>query len=161
MESINILLDRKSKRSKQKYVRKHTCSFRLRRNVLRSKLREDFNNVNFIEYDAYTNPFIGQIGVNVAPGTDNTSTYNISINTSLGNSFFSSPAAETTISGNLNAFVKEYVIRVLECDEVVSRPSCANPVPATPDHLDRAIVNLIVNHYKKYLMKMNPKHILG
>ncbi len=126
-----------------------------------SEVYYELNNVDFTEYDAYTNPFIGEIGVNVAPGTNSTSTYNINVSTPLGNNFFSTPASEMTISGIETSFYKEFFGRVFEFGEVSSRLSFMNNTATLPNHLDRAIVNMITYHYKEVFDEENPKAYFG
>lgn len=105
------------------------------------------NNINFLEYDAYTNPFIGQVGINIAPGGDNTNPYLVEVTTPLGNTFISTPGAEMTLSGNESSLYKEFFLRVFYGSEVVSRPSWANPISTMPNFLDRGIAKTIYNHY--------------
>ena len=126
-----------------------------------SEVDYELNNVDFTEYDAYTNPFIGEIGVNVAPGTDNTSTYSGNITAPLGNNFFTSPAAEMTISGVEAAFYKETIGQVFKFGNVSSRLSFMNLTGTMPNHLDRAIVNMIAYHYKEVFDEEDPKAYFG
>ena len=126
-----------------------------------SEVDYELNDVNLLEYNAYTNPFIGLIGVNVAPGTDNTSPYILNVITPLGNSFSTSLGAEMTISGVETSFYKEFFGKVLYLNNISSRPSFMNLTATMPNHLDRAIVNLIVNHYKKVFDENEPKAYFG
>ncbi len=114
------------------------------------------NNVSFLQYNAYTNPFIGQIGVNVAPGTDETNIVQVAVTTPLGRTYSSSPAAEVTISGDEAAFYKEFFGRVFYFNEVSSRPSFMNTTGTIPNFLDRTIVNLIVNYHKQVFNPNEP-----
>lgn len=107
----------------------------------------ELNNVNFENYDPYNNPMTGDVGVNFGPGTDNTDPHTIYVNTPAGNTFYTTPGAETTLSGDEEAFFKEVAVRIFKCNEVVSRPSVGNPIPQMPDNLDRGIHKTITDHY--------------
>jgi len=112
-----------------------------------TEVNYELNNVNFMEYNAYTNPMTGQIGVNIESGGNETDIYQVSVTTPLGNSFITTPAAEMNLSGNEEAAYKEFFLRLFYGNQVVSRPSWANPTPSLPDFLDRAIQYTINNHH--------------
>lgn len=107
----------------------------------------ELNNVNFENYDPYNNPMTGEIGVNIGPGTDNTDPYTIYVNTPLGNTFYTTPGAETTLSGNEISLYKELFGKIFKMSNVTSRPSFMNFQATSPDFLDRGITKTIYDHY--------------
>jgi hypothetical protein len=120
---------------------------------LEGRFVEVFNilNENGTEgYNVYTNFMQGEIGNHIERGPDQTDPYTNEMATNLGNVMEGIPASNITVSGGANEFYKE-MGRSINIREVVSRNSFMNPIPASPNNLDRAIVNFIVDHYEKMI----------